>query len=94
MSKSDKSEEVKDYTIKELRKELSTIKDEYRDLAQAVPLEAIADSLEAKATALSHDNYRSSELMTDPDTLKDFIKETASMLKTAKFLNKLLDKQD
>lgn len=89
-----KADEVKDHTIKELRKELSTIKDEYRYLAQAVPLEAVADSLESKATALAYDNYRSSELMTDPETLKDFIKETASMLKTAKFLNKLLDKQD
>ncbi len=89
-----KADEVKDHTIKELRKELSTVKGELQDLSQAVPLEAIADSLEAKATALAYDNYRSSELMTDPDTLKDFIKETASMLKTAKFLNKLLDKQD
>ena len=94
MSKTDKAEEVKDHTIKELRKELSMVKEELKDLSQAVPLEAIADSLEVKATALADDSYRSSELMTDPDTLKDFIKETASMLKTAKFLNKLLDKQD
>jgi len=94
VSNETKLDEVKDHTIKELRKELSTVKGELQDLAQAVPLEAIANSLEAKAAALSYDNYRSSELMTDPDTLKDFIKETASMLKTAKFLNKLLDKQD
>jgi hypothetical protein len=89
-----KADEVKDHTIKELRKELSSVKSELQDLAGAVPLGAIADSLEAKAAVLACDDFRSSELMTDPDTLKDFIKETASMLKTAKFLNKLLDKQD
>jgi hypothetical protein len=89
-----KADEVKDHTIKELRKELSTVKGELQDLAQAVPLRAIADSLETKAAELADDNYRSSQLISDPESLKDFIKETASMLKTAKFLDKLLDKQD
>jgi hypothetical protein len=89
-----KAEETKDYAIKELKRELAKVQSEFKELAEAVPLESIAESLEAKAEVLVEDKYRSNELMYDPDTLDDFIKELSSMLRTAKFLKKLLENKD
>ena len=89
-----KVEETKDYAIKELKKELAKVQSEFKELAEAVPLSSIAESLEDKAGSLTDYTYRSDELMFDPDTLDDFIKEASSILRTAKFLKKVLENKD
>ena len=87
----DKQEEIKDHTIKELKKQLASSQKDYKDLASAIPTATIAEGLEAKTCILVSDKYRWRELLEDPEVLDEFIDELLCLTKNAKFLKKLLD---
>ncbi len=91
MTKPDKQEEIKEHTIKELKKQLASSQRDYKELASAIPTSTIAEGLESKTCILVSHKYRWRELLEDPDVLDEFIEELQGITKNAKFLKKLLD---
>jgi hypothetical protein len=75
-----------------LKAELKSLKRDHAEVLEVTNTEAIAEGLMAKVAVLNS-TTKLEYLLDDKDSLETFIEEAQALVKGAKFLNKLLDKQ-